>query len=181
MSNFYDSGDTGVKTMPERLREYYDPQDFVMIMNIDTEDFGYTIQRPENVNIHQPSAVTKELYYAKDPDVITLKPGETRMAPAYEADWMIDQLVKKLVLRNRGKFMNQSGQLLDPSKVPTESATDSGTQHKYIKQIFQGKRDFMSEYNQQSQPKNDAIADLEKELDNEPTSRHPGRPKKQVA
>jgi hypothetical protein len=139
---FYDNVDMNVKTMYERCREYYNPEDFVIIMNIDTQPFTYQVQRPENVQILNPSAVTKELYYTKDPEIITLEPGQTRLAPAYEADYFIKQLTDKIILRNRG-------QIIAEGKVPQESAADPVTQHKYIQKIFQGKKDFMADYNRQ--------------------------------
>lgn len=174
---FYDNLDNNIKTVHERCRDYYSPADFVVIMNIDTLPFTYTIQRPENVTIHQPSAVEKELYYTKDPDTITLQPGQTRMVPAYEADWAIKCLIDRLVLRHRGKD-------LEEGKTPKESAMDPATQHKYIKQIYQGKKDFMTEYNAtQAQPAA-ANTTMEQEISNdlEPTAqRHVGRPAKQAA
>lgn len=194
MSSYYDNLNMDVKTLPERLREYYKPEDFVVIMNIDTKPLGYSIQRPENVRIHQPSPVTKELYYDKDPDQITLEPGDTRLCPAYEADWAIKQIIDVIVIGNRAQVA------LD-GKTPTESAMDPSTQHKYIKKIFQGKRDFMSEYNQQLNKENDNRKQLEHDLEdnlptggstytpnlrgnndsvNEPVKRGPGRPKAEV-
>ena len=165
------------KTMYERCREYYAPEDFVVVQNIDTEDFTYVIQRPEHVMINQPSQVTKELYYTKDPDVVTLQPAQTRMVPAYEADHLIKQLVDKIVFRNR-KNVEATG------ATPQESTNDPATQHKYIKQIFRGKRDFMSEFNAQLQAPQQLENELEQELTSEldqPPTRGPGRPKKQIA
>lgn len=174
MSSYYDNLNMDVKTMPERLREYYEPGDFVIVMNIDTKPFSYICQREENIRIHQPTSVTKELYYDKDPDNITLAPGETRLCPAYEADIMIKQLIDTIVLANRAKVAAGGSN-------PTESAMDPSVQHKYIKQIFQGKRDFMNEYNQQLSKDSDSRTQAEKDLEDapvEPTVRRgPGRPK----
>lgn len=174
---FYDNDNMDQKTMYERCREYYAPEEFVVVMNIDIIPFTYVIQRPENVTIHQPSQVTKELYYTKDPDVITLQPGQTRMVPAYEADAVIKQLVDNIVMRNRAKIIDETG------KNPQESTKDPTTQHKYIKQIYQGKRDFMNEYNQQVNAPAELDNQIEKELTNDldPITRGPGRPKKQIA
>lgn len=174
---YYDNLNTEVKTVHERCREYYLPQDFVVVMNIDTEPFTYTIQRPENVTIHQPSPVEKELYYLHDPDTITLTPGQTRLVPAYEADHVIKQLIDKIVLRNRGR-------LIAEGQTPKESAMDPPTQHKYIRQIYQGKRDFISAYNDQqqtgTQPGNVIDKALEDEL--EPgAAKAAGQPAKQTA
>lgn len=174
---YYDNLDMNVKTMAERCREYYSPEEFVIVMNIDTEPFLYQIQRPENVQIHQPSNVTKELYYLKDPDSVTLESGKTRLVPAYEADHFIKQIVDKIVLRSRGK-------IIEEGQTPSESAMDPATQHKYIKQIYQGKKDFMSEYNQQMEQVDATRQMVEKELNDEletTAPRRPGRPAKPVA
>lgn len=158
--SFYDNNNMDIKTMAERCREYYNPEDFVVIMNPDIEPFTYVIQRPENVNITQPSAMTKELYYLKDPDLVMLNPGQTRMVPAYEADHVIKQLVDKMVFRNREKIATETGQ------TPNESTNDPATQHKYVKQIYQGKKDFMEEFNRQTVTAKKLDTDLEKELTN---------------
>lgn len=181
--SFYNADNMDQKTMFERCREYYNPEDFVVVMNVDVEPFTYVQQRPENVKIHQPSQVTKEVYYTKDPDVITINPGQTRMVPAYEADNFIKLLTDKMVLRGRAKYIAETGE------NPKESTSDPATQHKYIKMIYQGKKDFMAEYNQQTQQiesvNSELKSELESELDSEPvtseTPRGPGRPKKQVA
>lgn len=139
---FYDQVNMEIKTVHERCRDYYQPEDFVIVENIDAEPLTYTIQRPENVSIHQPSPVEKELYYTKDPDTVTLKPGQSRLVPAYEADWMIKCLIDKLVLRRRAQAQSRG-------ETPAESAMDPTTQHRYIRLIFKGKRDFVNEYNGQ--------------------------------
>lgn len=177
--SFYDNDNMDQKTMAERCREYYDPAEFVVIMNCDIEPFTYIIQRPENVTIHQPSNVTKELYYSKEPDVVTLQPGQTRMVPAYEADHVIKQLTDKIVFRGRQDVDKETG------KTSTGSAMDPSTQHRYIKLIYQGKKDFMDEYNRQISQPNILDDELTKELDDDITDttapRGPGRPKRQVA
>lgn len=177
--SYYDATDMTIKTMAERCRDYYAPEKFVIVMNIDTQSFTYSIQRPENVQINQPSSVTKELYYLKDPDVVTLQPGQTRLVPAYEADHVIKQLVDKMVLRNRAKIIAEEG-------TPQESAMDPTTQHRYIQAIFQGEKDFMEDYNKQINAENTSRALVAEDLeDNEPVSqeapRRPGRPAKQTA
>jgi hypothetical protein len=174
---FYDSQDDSIKTVHERCREYYSPAEFVVVMNIDTEPFTYTIQRPENVTIHQPSPVEKELYYLKDPDTITLQPGQTRMVPAYEADHIIKQLMDRIVLRRRGKVIEDGG-------TPKESVMDPATQRKYITQIYQGKRDFMSEYNDSRNAEEKSKEAIEKALEDdlEPAAAKPSqRPAKSAA
>lgn len=174
---FYDNVDMNVKQMSERCREYYLPEEYVVVMNIDREPFTYTIQRPENVQIHQPSTVEKELYYTKEPETITLQPGQTRLVPAYESDYIIKQLTDKIVLSGRGKIIADGG-------TPKESTGDPSTQHKYIQAIFQGKKNVISEYNQEVSDNESQAEQVEKELNAEletATPRSPGRPKKQIA
>lgn len=176
--SFYDGDNMDQKTMAERCREYYDPADFVVIMNIDTEEFQYVIQRPENQVTHQPSPVTKETYFTKDPEVITLQSGQTRVVPAYEADHVIKTLTDKIIYREKRRLETETG------KVSHGSAMDPATQHRFIKQIFRGKRDFLSEFNQQLNVTQTVDDEIEKELSgalDENTQRSPGRPKKQVA
>jgi len=171
-SSYYDNLDMNVKTVAERCREYYKPADFVVIMNIDDEDFSYTIQHPENVVINQPSPVTKELYYSKEPDNVTMKPGQTRLVAAYEADWMIKSLMDKMIFRNRAKVIAEGN-------TPSESAVDPATQHRYIKQIYQGKKDFMDEYNKQLTRENAQRESIGKELDE--SAKRPTRQAQQAA
>ncbi len=171
--SYYDNNNMDIKSMAERCRDYYDPADFVIIINPDIEPFQYVIQRPENVKIHQPSAVTKELYYLKEPDVVLLNPGQTRMVPAYEADHVIKNLSDRMIIRNRAK---QDAEGL----APTESTNDPATQHKYVKMIYQGKRDFMNEFNAQLTAEQSRNQEVSNELDAEP-KRGPGRPKISVA
>ena len=159
-STYYDTQDSSVKTVPERCREYYQPEDFVQVQNIDTQPFTYVIQRPENVLIHQPTTVTSELYYKKDPDTITLEVGQTRLCPAYEADHIIKQLMDKIIISNRQKVIAKG-------ETPKESAIDPAVQHFYIKKIFQGKRDFMSEYNKNLVSDEARREAMEKELEAE--------------
>jgi len=169
--SFYDPSNDTVKTVYERCREYYSPEDFVVVMNIDTKPLKYMVQRPENVVIDQPSAVTKELYYKADPEIVTLQPGQTRLVPAYEADHMIKALIDKLVLDKRGiaiKEAQRKGTEDEDVQVllqTMESVNDPATQNRYIKQIFQGKRDFLAAYNDQVNTENKARESVANDLE----------------
>ena len=153
--------DNEQKTVQERCREYYAIGDHVIVMNIDTQPFVYQVQRIENQSFDQPDSVHMNITNIKNPIRITLQAGETHLCPAYEADIMIKALIDKMVYSNRGKIIAESG-------TPKESVSDPDTQRKYIEAIYQGKRDFINEYNQ-SLKKPDVSGDLE----DEPT----GRPK----
>ena len=148
---------TEIKTVQERCREYYAIGDFVVVMNVDTEPFVYQVQRTENQSFDQPDPVHMNVTNVKNPERITMQPGDTRLVPAYEADLMIKALIDKLVYRNRGKVIAESG-------TPRESVSDPDTQNKYIAEIYQGKRDFMQEFNESLKK-----PDVSKDLEDEPT------------
>lgn len=170
-----------IKTVQERCREYYSVSDFVVVMNIDRFNFTYQIQRPENMAYNQPDSVTMNVTQTKPPERITLAPGETRLCPAYEADLMIKNLMDKMIYRDRKRVFDDAKAAGQDNVSPKEAVMDPETQHKYIKQIYQGKKDFLSEYNDTLT--NDVAKDLEDdELPVEtPVTRGPGRPKAQVA
>jgi hypothetical protein len=176
---YYGGGDSGEeKTVQERCRDFYAVSDFVVVMNIDTESFKYQVQRPENFSEDQPSAAEKNIYEVRHPEVITLKPGETRLCPAYESDIMIKALIDKMVYRKRGKAIADG---IDPNIIK-ESVRDPATQTRYIKKIYQGRRDFLAEYNQSVNISTERKASIEDELENtdgdEPTEKvKRGRPR----
>jgi hypothetical protein len=177
------SGSMDIKTVQERCREYYAISDFVVVMNIDTEPFAYQIQRPENFDYEQPDPVTMNVVMTKPPERIVLQPGETRLCPAYEADLMIKNLMDKMIYRSRGSAISEAKEKGEENVNIKESVMDPETQHRYIKEIYQGKKDFLHEYNQSiDKVKSDVAKDLE---DDEPvtseTPRRPGRPAKQAA
>jgi hypothetical protein len=190
--NFYDQSNANDKTLFERCYEFYKPEDFVVVMNVDDRPISYLIQRPENVLINQPSAVTKELYYLKDPETITLQPQQTRLCPAYEANHMIKASIDQIVLRKRGVAIKEAQRKgMDDENVQDllgamEAVSDPQTQYKYIRLIFQGKRDFVSAYNDQINSENDqrqqATKDLGLDNDTPNTAEKPaGKAKTSVA
>lgn len=171
------NSDNEIKTVQERCREFYSVADFVIIMNIDTQPFVYQIQRPENQSVNE-DGVHKNIYDVKPPERIIMQPGDTRLVPAYEADLMIKSLIDKIVYSKRAIVIaaNKGKETQEP---PRESVMDPETQRKYIREIYQGKRDFLEEYNN-SLKNHDVAKDLE---DEPPTTapRRPGRPARQAA
>ena len=143
------------KTVQERCREFYAIGDFVVVMNIDTTPLVYQVQRVENQSFDQPDPVHMNTTNVKNPERITMQPGDTRLVPAYEADLMVKALMDKMVYRNRSKIIAKEG-------TPKESVSDPDTQRKYISEVYQGKRDFMEEFNKSVQ-KPDVSGDLEDE------------------
>ena len=147
------------KTVQERCREFYPINAFVVVMNIDTTPFMYQVQRVENQSVDD-DGVHQNVTNVKNPERIIMQPGDTRLVPAYEADLMIKALMDKIVYSARSKVIAEEG-------TPKESVRDPETQRKYIESIYQGQRDFMSEFNE-SLKKPDVSGDLD-----EPS----GRPK----
>lgn len=169
------SADNEIKTVQERCREFYAINDFVVVMNIDRFPFVYQVQRVENQSFDQPDPVHMNITNIKNPERIILQPAESRLVPAYEADLMIKSLMDKIVYRDRAQTIVDS----NGEETPKDSVMDPATQRKYIKKIYQGKRDFMQEYND-SLKKPDVAKDLEDDSQTE-APRRPGRPAKQTA
>lgn len=161
------------KTIQERCREFYGINEFVVVMNIDTLPYVYQVQRIENQSFDESDSPHMNITNIKPPERIIMQTGETRLVPAYEADLMIKGLIDKIVYRNREKIIVDS----KGEESPRESVADPSTQRKYIGEIYQGKRDFLSEYND-SLKKPDVSGDLDDDQTKAPVRR--GRPAKQT-
>lgn len=160
---------TEVKMIRERLRDMYDPEDFVTVINIDTKPVRYQFASPSDFETYSDYPGHKNTIQKRTPQVITLQPGETKLCPAYEADMMIEATVKQIALR-KVEDKVAAGEL-DRQRA-TADWTDPYLQTSLIKQIFVGKKDILNMYNQQSQPSVEGDLELEKPK--------PGRPRKEV-
>lgn len=169
------SSDNEIKTVQERCREFYAVNDFVVVMNIDRFPFVYQVHRVENQSFDQPDTVHMNITNVKPPERIIMQPGDSRLVPAYEADIMIKALIDKIVYRDRERIILDS----NGEETPKESVMDPYTQRKYIKEVYQGKRNFMEEYNQ-SLKKPNVLEDLEDD-NTETTPKRRGRPAQQTA
>lgn len=184
---FYGDVDSSndVMTVQERCRDYYKIGTFVVIMNIDTSPFVYQVQREANQSVSD-DGVSQTIINVKPPERITLQPGQTRLVPAYEADLMIKALIDKIVNANRSKDLSDE-------KTPRESVMDPQTQKKYIALIYQGQKDFLTDYNSdkpiddlavdykaEAEKLRSEIRELKKEKDEptEPAKQLTGRPAK---
>lgn len=158
-----------VKPIRERLRELYEPEDFVTVINVDTQPVKYQFASPSDLETYSDYPGHKNTIQKRVPQVVILQPGDTKLCPAYEADQMIEATIKQIALR-RVQDRVDSGDL-DKQRA-TADWTDPYFQTSLIGQIFVGKKDILNMYNQEI--KKDVSKDLE--LDEKPV----GRPRKEV-
>lgn|ERR1035437_167843 len=133
------------KTLRDRCRDLYAPEDFVTVINIDTSPITYQFMPPEHQKIFQPAPYAQEIHNVKPPKRVTLQPGETKLCPAYEADLMIEALVKQITSKRTQRKID-AGEL-EP-RLATSNWSDPQIQISLIKDIFQGKQDLVSKYNE---------------------------------
>jgi hypothetical protein len=162
---------TSVKPLRERLRELYEPEEFVTVINVDTKPVKYQFMAPQDTETYSDYPGHKNTIMKRPPQVVTLQPGETKLCPAYEADLMIEATVKQIALR-RVEDKVASGEL-DRQKA-TADWTDPYFQVEMIKQIFVGKKDILNAYNNPT-----PVAEVEKDLDFNEQAKV-GRPRKEV-
>lgn len=135
--------DSDIKTLGERLRDAYEPSDFVTVMNVDTQPVKYQFARPDDIETYSEYAGHKETTQKRVPTVVTLQPGQTKLCPAYEADLMIETLIKQITAKRT------QVEIEDGTAVKWQSAnwSDPKTQKDLIAQIFIGKEDIVKSYN----------------------------------
>lgn len=137
---------TEVKMIRERLRELYEPEDFVTVINIDAKPVKYQFMAPQDIETLQSSPTDKNTVMRRPPQVIVMQPGDTKLCPAYEADMMIEATVKQIAMSKLNARVN-SGEISD--QAATTDWTDPYFQISMIKQIFVGKKDILNMYNEQ--------------------------------
>lgn len=160
-----------VKMIRERLRDLYDPEDFVTVINIDTKPVKYQFMAPQDIETLQSSPTDKNTVMRRPPQVVTLQPGDTKLCPAYEADMMIEATIKQIAMSKLNARV-ENEELSD--RVATTDWTDPFFQTSTIKQIFVGKKDILNMYNQAQNESTSVEKDLE--LDKPKI----GRPRKEV-
>lgn len=161
-NNDYYGAPTSSKVMliKERLREKYLPDEFVTVMNIDTKPLTYQFAAPQDVETFIGDNGEKNTVEHRHPQRVTLQPGDTKLAPAYEADLMIEALIKQMAMSSVLKRV-EAGELAD--RVAASDWTSPEFQNNIISQAFIGKKDILNMYNT-VQP------DVSKDLDlDEPT------------
>lgn len=160
-----------VKPIRERLRGLYDPEDFVTVINIDTKPVKYQFAAPQDQETYSDHPGHKNTVMKRPPQVVTLGPGETKLCPAYEADHMIETLIKQIAI-SRVEEKVASGEL-DRQRA-TADWTDPYLQTSLIEQIFLGKKDILNMYNE-SVP----VEEVSKELEVAHEPAKVGRPRKE--
>lgn len=137
------------QTLRARLRDYYEPGDFVVIQNIDTEPIKYQFARPDDIETYSAYPGHKDTIQKRVPTVVTLQPGQTKLCAAYEADLMIENLVKQMTTRKVNLEIGDGKQV----KWQTANWNDPITYDALIKQIFIGKENVVKTY--EAEPKHD--------------------------
>ncbi len=160
--------DATVKTIGERLRDLYDPEDFVTVINVDTKPIKYQFTSPSDIETFSNHPGHKNTIQKRPPQVVTLQPGDTKLCPAYEADHMLETLVKQIAM-NRLNSKVESGELTDRSA--SFDWTDPYFQQNILKEAFVGKKDILNAYN--------APVDVSKDLELDESPKV-GRPRKEV-
>jgi hypothetical protein len=168
------------RSIGDALRALYDPSDFVVVKNIDKKPITYQCIAPEALETFSDYPGHKDTVMHKPPQRFTLQPGETKLCPAYEADMMISNLVKQILINRTQDKINKgelnSGQAVDWSNPAAQDAL--------LDQIYLGKHDILNSYNQApSVPENSARDDVEEALniENEPRTTRPKRPTTEAA
>jgi len=151
----------------DRLRKLYEPEDFVSVINIDTQPLVYQFASPSDVETLSSGPGQKDTVQHKIPRVIRLEPGQIKLCPAYEADKMIETLVKQICNRN----VNDKIERGEISRQSTSDWNNPEVQSSLIRKIFLGKQDI---YSMQA-PK---TVSVEEDLGNE-APRRPGRPRRE--
>lgn len=169
---------TNIQTLGQRLREYYSPEDFVTVQNVDTLPITYQFTSPTDRETFSDYPGHKETIMKRPPQRVTLQPGETKLCPAYEADLMIENLIKQMTSKSTANKIATG----DAVAWQSTNWSDPIVQEKLIGQIFLGKKDILGEYNSDLDKPN---TDVEKDLLDEPTEPTPeparrGRPPKAI-
>lgn len=149
---------TSVKPLRERLRELYEPEDFVTVINGDTKPLKYQFASPADLETYSDYPGHKNTIQKRPPQVVTLQPGDTKLCPAYEADLMIETGVKQLAM-SRIQAKIDSGEV--DVRVGVADWTDPFFQIEAIKQFFVGKKDILNAYNNEPKASDIVAKDLD--------------------
>jgi hypothetical protein len=162
--------DSGIQTLGERLRTYYNPEDFVTVINVDTRPIKYQFTHPSDIETFSDYPGHKDTIVKRPPQVVVLQPGESKLCPAYEADLMIENLIKQIT----SSKVEQSIEAGESVAWQSANWTDPQIQKTLISQIFVGKKDIIGSYNKTLE-KPDVSGDL---LDEPTAPARRGRPAK---
>jgi len=131
-------------TLRERLRQKYDPEDFVTVINADTKPITYQFASPADQETFSDYPGHKNTIMRKPPRRLTIQPGVTKLCPAYEADQFIEVGIKQMAMRGLNSQVDAGK--LDSHKA-TADWTDPNFQEAMIAKFFMGKKDILNSYN----------------------------------
>ncbi len=162
------------KSLGERLRDYYQPDQFVTVQNIDNKPLSYQFMDPKNEQFTQSAPYNGETYQTAPPSIVTLQPGQTKLCPAFEADRMLETLIKQITSSKTARLIK------DGTYQPWQAAnwSDPQTQTAVLKDAFLGVEDLVGQYNKQV-PKADVSKDLD--ITNEPEVKFPNQTDNPIA
>jgi hypothetical protein len=146
------------KSLGERLRDLYSADDFVKVMNIDTQPVTYQFAKPSDLETFSDYPGHKDTVQHNPPKRFTLKPGETKLCPAHEADMVIGVLIKQISTKETVNKI-ETGEY-----KPAQSTnwSDPEIQEKLIRQIYLGKQDILGNYNSDANTQKESV---DKDLD----------------
>lgn len=153
MEDYY-GAPTSSETKPlrERLRDYYQESDFVTVKNTDTQPLTYQFMSPDSQQFIQNAPYHGETHNTKNPQRVRMQSGDTKLCPAYEADLMLENLIKQ-VSHSRTVKKIKDGQLTE--QTASTNWTDPDTQVAIIKEAFLGKQDLVKQFNESSEKDRD--------------------------
>lgn len=126
------------KRLGERLRELWEPQDYVRIMNIDDEVFYWQVLAPQDETYDIDRGPTK-VTYRRSPRQFSIKPGESIPLEGWNAYICVESLYKKILAKNSGL---KGQQKVDANGKPQEKVInweDPNGWDIYLPKIYMGK------------------------------------------
>ena len=126
------------KRLGERLRELWEPQDYVRIMNIDDETFYWQVLAPQDETYDIDRGPTK-VTYRRSPRQYSIKPGESIPLEGWNAYICVESLYKKVLAKNTGL---KGQQKVDATGKPQEKVInweDPNGWDIYLPRIYMGK------------------------------------------
>ncbi len=126
------------KRLGERLRELWEPHEYVRIMNIDDETFYWQVLAPQDETFDIDKGPTK-ITYRRPPRQYSIKPGESMPLEGWNAYICVESMYKKILAKKSGV---KGQQKLDSNNKPTEKIInweDPNGWDIYLPQIYIGK------------------------------------------
>lgn len=154
------------KSLGEHLRDYYSDTDFVTVQNIDSKPLSYQFMDPKNEQFVQTAPYNGETYQLKPPMVETLQPGQTKLCPAFEADRMLESLIKQITSSKTAAGIQRKE--LEPWQ--SSDWSDPLTQKGIVDKAFLGKEDILGNFQNRAAVPVEAEVATDLELDPAPAN-----------